>query len=54
MGDEVTDRDSAVPILHYVQGAKISGPESEEGGRTGGIFRVASAHCHMGPGGICG
>src|SRR2546423_13559343 len=47
MGDEVTDRDNAVPTLYYVQGATTNG-------RTEGIFRVASAHYHMGLGGIRG
>jgi len=54
MGDEITDRNNAVPILYYVQGATTRCPESEESGRSEGIFRVASAHYHMGLGSIRG
>jgi hypothetical protein len=44
MGDEVIDGDNAVPTLHYVQGATTTGPESEDRGRTEGIFRAFRAH----------
>ncbi len=54
MGDEITDRNNGVPILYYVQGATTSDPGSEDSSPTEAIFRVASAHYHMGLGSIRG